>query len=146
MLGNADKAPFLQAVQTHPIDRSRKRSGSSSVIGSDLKVVGNMYSDGDIQVEGTVEGDIACAALTVGQYAQIKGSISAETLEILGSVRGKVKATSVELATTAKAACDIDYCVLSIQEGAVVDGICRRIESGNLNADSHINEIGKSCI
>jgi cytoskeletal protein CcmA (bactofilin family) len=141
MLGNADKAPLLQAGQTHPIDRSFKRSGSSTVIGSDLKVVGNLYSDGEIQVEGTVEGDIACVALTVGQYAQIEGSISAETLEILGSVRGKLKATSVELATTAKAACDIDYCVLSIQEGAVVDGFCHRIESGNMNADSDINEI-----
>ena len=38
-----------------------------SVLSSDLTIIGNVKSSGDIQVEGTVEGDVRAQMLIVGE-------------------------------------------------------------------------------
>ena len=40
---------------------------AASILSADLTVVGNLRTTGDIQVEGTVEGDIRAHLLTVGE-------------------------------------------------------------------------------
>jgi cytoskeletal protein CcmA (bactofilin family) len=49
-----------------------KGKPAASVLSSDLTVVGNLRTTGDIQVEGTVEGDIRAHLLTVGESATIR--------------------------------------------------------------------------
>ena len=41
----------------------------ASVLSSDLHITGNIKTTGDIQVEGTVEGDIRAHLLTIGETA-----------------------------------------------------------------------------
>ena len=55
-----------------------KAKPPASVLSSDLHITGNMKTTGDIQVEGTVEGDIRAHLLTVGETATIKGEIIAD--------------------------------------------------------------------
>jgi cytoskeletal protein CcmA (bactofilin family) len=43
------------------------------VLSSDLTITGNLKTTGDIQVEGTVEGDIRAHLLTVGEGATDQG-------------------------------------------------------------------------
>ena len=43
-----------------------KPKAAPSILSSDLTVVGNLKTSGDIQVEGTVEGDIHAHLRTVG--------------------------------------------------------------------------------
>jgi len=54
----------------------------ASVLSSDLTVVGNLKTTGDIQVEGVVEGDIRAHLLTVGESATIRGEIVADDIVI----------------------------------------------------------------
>ncbi len=49
------------------------RSSPPSIISADLKIVGDLSSDGEIQVDGTIEGDIRTKSLLVGETADIKG-------------------------------------------------------------------------
>ena len=57
-----------------------KGKAGASVLSSDLTVVGNLRTTGDIQVEGTVEGDIRAHLLTVGESATIRGEIVADDI------------------------------------------------------------------
>ncbi len=43
----------------------------ASVLSADLHVTGNIKTTGDVQVEGTVEGDIRAHLLTIGESATI---------------------------------------------------------------------------
>ena len=67
-----------------------------------MKVVGNPHADGDIQIDGTVEGDIKSRLVTVGETAHIIGSINAESINVRGKVTGQVSAAAMRSARTAK--------------------------------------------
>lgn len=98
-----------------------------SIISSDLRVVGDLTSDGEIQVDGTIDGDIRARVLLVGETAHIKGEIIADAVRVHGHVNGQIKANSVNLAATAHVVGDILHENLSIEKGAFLEGHCRRM-------------------
>ena len=104
-------------------------SNVPSIISADMKVVGNLHSGGDIQIDGTVKGDINSRTVTVGEAAHIIGSINAESVNVCGKVTGQVSAASVRIARTANVQGDISYKKLAIEEEAVLDGQIRRLDS-----------------
>ncbi len=105
-------------------------SAAPSIISADMKVVGNLQSGGDVQIEGSVEGDIKSRTVTIGEKAHINGSVNADMANILGRISGKINASSVRIAKTANIQGDINYQTLSIEEGAVIDGQIKRKEQG----------------
>ncbi|MDP6951544.1 MAG: polymer-forming cytoskeletal protein [Alphaproteobacteria bacterium] len=102
----------------------------ASLISAGLKVVGNLESDGDVVIAGTVEGDIAGRGLTVRAGARVVGAIDVDTVHILGVVEGKVTARSVHIAESGEMTGDVLYEKLAIDEGAMLDGQCRRNKAG----------------
>ena len=106
-----------------------KATGVPSVISSNLKVVGDLHCVGDIQIDGSVEGDISTETATVGQSAKIQGSISADMVRINGSINGQIKAKSVVIAKTAHVVGDIVHETLSVEAGAFLDGVCKRLNA-----------------
>src|SRR3546814_6313312 len=66
--------------------RSTGQRGVPSIISADLRITGNLKSDGDIQVDGHVEGDIDSATLTVGEGAHVKRHRSEENTSELQSL------------------------------------------------------------
>ncbi len=111
--------------------KSGIQSGAApSIISADMKVVGDLQSGGDVQIEGSVEGNIKSRTVTIGEKAHINGSINADTASILGRVDGKINASAVRIAKTANVQGDINYQTLSIEEGAVIDGQVKRKDSG----------------
>lgn len=107
-----------------------KASRVPSIISPDLKIVGNLTSSGDIQVDGTVEGDIDSRLLVVGEGARINGSVVAETVRVSGTVNGEVKAKSVTLDKTARVMGDVVHEDLTMEAGAFLEGGVRRLNSG----------------
>ena len=116
--------------ETSPIEVRTENEVSvperSSHIRADLKVIGNIETSGDLHIGGTVEGDIQCRAVTIGEPAQIKGAIMAEQVRVFGCVTGDTTAASVCLEQTARVVGDVIHQSLSIVPGAFVDGHCRR--------------------
>jgi cytoskeletal protein CcmA (bactofilin family) len=126
------KHPTSSATPSAEPTRAPVRANASpSIISADLRIVGDLASAGDIQIDGEVEGDIQSRTLTVGEGAQVKGSISAETVRVCGSVTGQIKATTVTLDRTAKVLGDILHTSLAIEPGAFLEGHCRRLETGS---------------
>jgi predicted acyltransferase (DUF342 family) len=73
-----------------------------SIISDNLHIIGNLSTDGEMQVDGSIKGDVTSQALTVGEKASISGEIVADHIEIHGSVSGKIRARKIKLAKTAK--------------------------------------------
>ncbi len=103
-------------------DRRGAAGSVPSIISPDLKIVGNLKSDGEIQIDGTVKGDIEAHMLTVGEQGKIDGSTVAETVRIFGTVNGRVQAKTVRLDASARVTADITHETLTIEAGAYFEG------------------------
>lgn len=121
----ADTAP---AVETPGGSQRRdsKAGGVPSIVSPDLKIHGNLSSEGDIQVDGTVEGDVVAGNLTIGEHGAIYGKIEAKTVRVRGTVKGEVHGESVTLLSSARVHGDVVHASLSIEAGAWLEGHCRR--------------------
>ncbi|MFC2967128.1 bactofilin family protein [Acidimangrovimonas pyrenivorans] len=103
-----------------------KSKPAASVLSSDLTVVGNLKTTGDIQVEGVVEGDIRAHLLTVGEGATIRGEIMADDIVVNGRVIGRVRGLKVRLTSTARVEGDIIHKTIAIESGAHFEGSVQR--------------------
>ncbi len=99
-----------------------------SILGKDLRIHGDLKTEGDIHLDGVVNGDIKTNTITVGLDAVVNGSITGDTVRITGSVNGTITGRIVELSKTAKVIGDILHQSLSIEAGAYVEGMCKHVE------------------
>lgn len=103
-----------------------KSKPAASVLSSDLTITGNVKTTGDIQVEGTIEGDIRAHLLTVGESATIRGEIVADDIVVNGRVIGRVRGLKVRLTSTARVEGDIIHKTIAIESGAHFEGSVQR--------------------
>ena len=103
-----------------------KAKPPASVLSSDLIVTGNLKTTGDIQVEGTVEGDVRAHLLTVGEGATVRGEIVADDVVVNGRVVGRVRGLKVRLTSTARVEGDIIHKTIAIESGAHFEGSVQR--------------------
>jgi cytoskeletal protein CcmA (bactofilin family) len=118
---SAMQKPSMEFTPSAP-----KAKPAASVLSSDLTVVGNLKTSGDIQVEGTVEGDIRAHLLTVGESATIRGEIVADDIVVNGRVIGRVRGLKVRLTSTARVEGDIIHKTIAIESGAHFEGSVQR--------------------
>ena len=103
-----------------------KTKPQPSMLSTDLTIVGNLRTTGDIQVEGTVEGDIRAHLLTIGESATIKGEVVADDVVINGRIVGRVRGLKVRLTSTARVEGDIIHKTIAIESGAHFEGSVQR--------------------
>ncbi|KZY04744.1 MULTISPECIES: bactofilin family protein [unclassified Sulfitobacter] len=103
-----------------------KAKPPASVLSSDLHITGNMKTTGDIQIEGTVEGDIRAHLLTIGESATIKGEVIADDVVINGRIVGRVRGLKVRLTSSARVEGDIIHKTIAIESGAHFEGSVQR--------------------
>jgi cytoskeletal protein CcmA (bactofilin family) len=126
---NEPAAPAAKpATDYTPATSAPKAKSGVSILSADLTVVGNLRTTGDIQVEGTVEGDIRAHLLTVGESATIRGEILADDIVVNGRVIGRVRGLKVRLTATARVEGDIIHKTIAIESGAHFEGSVQRQE------------------
>jgi cytoskeletal protein CcmA (bactofilin family) len=96
-----------------------------SVIEPSLNIKGGLRSDGDIQVNGQITGDVQCLRLTIGRSGAIIGNITADELVVLGEARGVIRADRVLIRETARVKGEVFHQELVIEMGAWFDGVSR---------------------
>jgi cytoskeletal protein CcmA (bactofilin family) len=114
--------------------------GVPSIISADLKITGELISEGDIQLNGTLVGDVRSGSLTIGETAHVEGKISARELRVSGEVVGEVNAGEVALTKSARINGDIVHESLAIEPGADVEGHLRRQNAPKLKAVATASE------
>jgi cytoskeletal protein CcmA (bactofilin family) len=100
-----------------------------SVISNDLKIIGQdlrIISQGTLQVDGEVEGDVIGSEVIIGNLGKVTGTVAAEQVTVRGKISGAIRAVTVVLQAAAQVQGDIHHMSLAIEEGASFDGRCRR--------------------
>jgi cytoskeletal protein CcmA (bactofilin family) len=106
--------------------RGSRSASAPSVIGTDLTIIGNLVSSGQVQVEGEIQGDIHGTHLVVGEEARITGGIVSEEVVVRGTVMGSIRGRRVMLQAESKVEGDIYHQTLAIEQGAYFEGKSRR--------------------
>jgi cytoskeletal protein CcmA (bactofilin family) len=126
--------PDANLVRAASQQQPRLRPASSealpkSVIGNDLKIIGQelkIISQGTLQVDGEVEGDVGGAEVIVGEQGKVTGTVAGERVIVRGTVSGVIRGVTVSLQSSSHVDGDIHHVSLAIEQGAEFDGRCRR--------------------
>ena len=125
---SSPSAPARSGAGTDSPGFQAKPKASPSLLSSDLTIKGNVLTSGDIQIEGTIEGDVRAHLVTVGESAVIKGEISADDVVVNGRVIGRLRGLKVRLTATAQVEGDIVHKTIAIESGANFEGTVQRNE------------------
>ena len=73
-----------------------------SIISHGTQLVGDVSTDGEVQIDGKVEGNIRCHTLIVAETGEVTGKVSCESVTIHGTLTGTVQSKSVTLSSSAR--------------------------------------------
>lgn len=101
-------------------------TNSFSTINSTTKIVGEVFSDSDIRIDGNVDGNINCKAkIILGQTAAVKGELVCQNADISCNITGNIYVENLlKLNASANVKGDIYTQKLVIESGAVFVGKC----------------------
>ena len=106
---------------------TRSGNGTMSFLGAEVTVTGNIEGQGNLHIDGRVDGDVTCAALIVGNNGQVNGNITADDAKIAGTINGTVAAKVLTIEASARITGDLSYDSVSVETGAQVDGRLNRL-------------------
>jgi cytoskeletal protein CcmA (bactofilin family) len=105
----------------------RGKTQMPSIFSTDLKITGDLVGDGEMQIDGHVDGNVKSTAVVIGKGGSIKGKIQAEQVVIAGGFDGQIRARDVHFKETAHVTGDITVSGnISIDKGAYFEGHCKR--------------------
>ena len=102
-----------------------KTSGGGSVIGSGVRIKGQIVSDDDLHIDGEIEGTVHVPKhqLTVGPHGRVQADITARDVVINGAANGKFTvAEKLELVADSKVSGEVKAQRLAIADGAYFSG------------------------
>jgi len=100
-----------------------------SVIGPDLTIIGDLISNGEVQVDGEVQGDLHGTHIVVGEKARISGGVIGDEVVIRGHIMGSVRGNKIMLQSSSHVEGDVHHQSLAIEQGAYFEGKSRRTEN-----------------
>ena len=97
-----------------------------NMIGVGTTITGDVNSNGDLRIDGTLKGSVATEGKVVlGKNGIIEGDVVCNNADIAGEIKAKITVSQLlTLKTTAKLKGDIVTNKLSIEPGAVFSGSC----------------------
>ncbi len=98
---------------------------STSILSKNLIINGDITSSGELVLNGTVNGDMKCAKLTIDKDGAINGDVVGEDVTISGKIEGSVQGRQVSLRKSAQITGEIIHNSMSIEQGTVYSGRLR---------------------
>jgi cytoskeletal protein CcmA (bactofilin family) len=105
-------------------NKLEKFKDAETIIGAAIKVKGNFHGQGNIVIEGVLEGSLKTDAnIFIGEKARVTANVEAKDLIVNGEIRGNVRVGNyLSLGGTARIVGDIQYGEISIEKGAIING------------------------
>tara|TARA_B100000242_G_scaffold216381_1_gene157967 strand:- start:105 stop:527 length:423 start_codon:yes stop_codon:yes gene_type:complete len=133
----------------NPDKTQKKTSTSSSVIGTEMQINGNIKCSGKLVLKGIVKGNIECEHVHISAEGNQKGNIKAFECIIGGNFEGDVTAESLAIEPAANIKGNMYYNSLSARPGANLEiqlfrGLDKRIEDKSLEKEKRKKQSRKS--
>lgn len=110
-------------------DESKPKGRIDSLIGTGTVIEGNIRFTGGLRIDGEVRGNVEAAEgasssmLALSEQARIEGAVSLAHLVTNGTIVGQVTISeSLEMQSRAKIVGDVDYALIEMHQGAVIEG------------------------
>jgi len=104
-----------------------------SIISEDMRLTGSIISQGEVQLDGRIDGDIKATHLVIGTTGVVEGIVEATSVIVKGKIIGSLNASEVNIKNNAHVHGDIFHDTLSIEAGAIIEGnLKQRFEKENL--------------
>jgi cytoskeletal protein CcmA (bactofilin family) len=100
----------------------------TAVLAADIVCQGNIQSEGDIELDGVIDGNVACRVLLIGRTGAVNGNIVAHEVTVHGEVSGSIIGRSVKLCATCKVLGSLSYESLAVERGAYLDADCSMLQ------------------
>ena len=115
------------AIFTEKGPRGAESESALSIIGSGMRVVGDITADGVVKIEGTVVGTVrAGRQVLVAKGGEVEGDVITREAIIGGEVRGTVLADErAEIQPSSVVHGDITTKRLLVHEGGEINGVVR---------------------
>ena len=97
-----------------------------SIIGADVVIQGNVVTGGELQVDGTIQGDVRASSIVVGPQGTIQGEVTGDEVFLRGRVIGPIRGQRVQVFSGAHVDGDIIHDSLAVETGAFCQGNIRR--------------------
>jgi cytoskeletal protein CcmA (bactofilin family) len=103
-----------------------QESPSINLIGAGTVIKGDINSNGDIRIDGTLIGSVnSKGKLVVGNTGIIEGEVNCQNADFSGTIKAAVTVTELlSLKATAKLNGDVITNKLAIEPGAIFSGSC----------------------
>ena len=113
-----------KGVITRPSDQNG--NGAINIIGAGTVIDGEIKSNGDVRIDGTVRGSVTSKAkVVIGSTGNVEGDVFCQNADISGAVKGKTTvAEMLFLKSQARINGDILTGKLVVEEGASFTGNC----------------------
>ena len=97
-----------------------------NIIGIGTKITGDVNSNGDIRVDGSLNGKlITKGKVVIGETGKVKGEINCKNSDVEGSIEGKITVSQLlSLKSKARIHGDIIAAKLAIEPGCQFSGNC----------------------
>lgn len=99
---------------------------SINLIGAGTSIIGDITSNGDIRIDGSLNGNLSITGkLVVGSTGKIIGNVTCQHADISGEINGRVTVeNTLILKATSKITGDLIAMKLAIEPNAIFSGTC----------------------
>jgi cytoskeletal protein CcmA (bactofilin family) len=119
-------------------------SPAVNMIGKGTSIKGDIKSDGDFRVDGTLQGSIQSnGKIVVGVSGSIEGDIVCQNADISGQVKASVRVKELlSLKSTCKLTGEVYTSKLAIEPGAKFSGTCNMDDEAEVSVQKESNPHG----
>ena len=111
-----------QAPASSTSSNLKRTNHTPSIIAEDVRLTGTLVSQGEVQLDGRIDGDLRVKHLVIGLTGMVEGLIEADSVVIKGKIIGSLIANKVTIESTAQVHGDVFHDTLSIEAGANIEG------------------------
>lgn len=118
----------------------------TSVLGSGINWQGNLRGSGGIRIEGTFEGEISVRGMVVvGETGRVTcENLRANTVIVAGAVRGSITAEKLEIRSTGRVWGDVTTVAFATEEGAFLRGQVRMEDKVELDLEMPVEDTSEN--
>lgn len=113
---------MVALTSTSPTARPAVPSAGRSYLAPDLIIRGHIRSEGVVEIDAAMQGEIQANGLIIGSKGRVRAAIEAEQAVIAGTVEGVLKSHSVTFANGCDFDGDVQYEAIGVEPNASVQG------------------------